>query len=89
MTGVAIDILSPGFHIWNPTHLDRIWQNGTYVSEHGTDKYVHVYASSWIHARVCTWYVHVHDVMHLYVLCTYTVMHLYFCMYTVHTSSCM
>ncbi len=25
--------------IWNPTHLDRIGQNGTYVSEHGTDMF--------------------------------------------------
>ena len=60
--------------IWNPTHLDRIWENGTYVSEHGTDMYVHVYASSCNHERVCTWYVHVRDVMHLYVSCTYTFM---------------
>ncbi len=29
--------------IWNPDHLDRIGQTCTYVSEHGTDMYVHVY----------------------------------------------
>jgi hypothetical protein len=28
---------------WNPDHLDRNWQIGTYVSEHGTDMYVHVH----------------------------------------------
>ena len=78
-----------GLNLNDPTraHLDRIWQNGTYVSEHGTDMYVHLYASSWIHERVCTWYVHAHDVMHLYVLCLYTFMHLYVCMYMVHTRS--
>jgi hypothetical protein len=26
--------------IWNPTHLDRIGQNNTYVSEHGTDMFI-------------------------------------------------
>jgi hypothetical protein len=28
--------------IWNPDHLDKTGQNGTYVSEHATDMYVHV-----------------------------------------------
>jgi hypothetical protein len=29
--------------IWNPDHLDKNWQIGTYVSVHCTDMYVHVY----------------------------------------------
>jgi hypothetical protein len=33
---------SAGAVIWNPDHLDKNWQNSTYVSEHGTDMYVHV-----------------------------------------------
>jgi hypothetical protein len=41
-------------HIWNPTHLDRIWQNCTYVSEPCTYMSVHVHTSSWIHEHVCT-----------------------------------
>ena len=28
--------------IWNPDHLDKNGQNGTYVSEHATNMYVHV-----------------------------------------------
>ena len=32
--------------IWNPDHLDRIGQTCTYVSEHGTDMYVHVHTCS-------------------------------------------
>ncbi len=40
--------------IWNPTHLDRIRQNGTYVSEPCTYMSVQVHTSSWIHEHVCT-----------------------------------
>ena len=40
--------------IWNPDHLDRIGQTCTYVSEHGTDMYVHVHTCSWKHKRVRT-----------------------------------
>ncbi len=51
--------------IWNPTHLDRIWQNGTYVVQTRTRTsdimmYVHVYVTgshghgSQIHERVCS-----------------------------------
>ena len=50
-------------HIWNPTHLDRIGQNGTYVSEHGTDMYIDVHELTYRHEHVCTWYVHVHIFM--------------------------
>ncbi len=32
--------------IWNPIHLDENGQNGTDISEHGTDMSVHVYACS-------------------------------------------
>jgi hypothetical protein len=35
---------APG--IWNPIHMDENGQNGTYMSEHGTDMSVHVYACS-------------------------------------------
>jgi hypothetical protein len=49
--------------IWNPDHLDKNWQNGTYVSEHGTDMYIDVHAFTYRHAHVCTWYVHVHKYM--------------------------
>jgi hypothetical protein len=49
--------------IWNPDHLDKNWQNGTYVSEHGTDMYIDVHAFTYRHEHVCTWYVHVHKYM--------------------------
>ncbi len=71
--------------IWNPTHLDRIWQNGTYVSEPCTYMSVHVHTSSWIHEHVCTWYIHVHVPTHLYVHSTYTCMKLYIGTYMVYT----
>jgi hypothetical protein len=82
-----VRVYQPECH-WNPTHLDRIWQNGVYVSEHSTDMYVHVYTSSWIHERhcVCTWYIHVHELIHFYVYGTYLYMNKYVCMYMVHTS---
>jgi hypothetical protein len=37
--------------IWNPDHLrlDKNWQIGTYVSEHGTDLYIHVYVFTYSH----------------------------------------
>jgi hypothetical protein len=38
---LPVPLANPLF-IWNPDHLDKNWQNGTYVSEHGTDMYVHV-----------------------------------------------
>ncbi len=71
--------------IWNPTHLDRIWQTGTYVSEPCTDMYVHIYTSSWFHEHVWTLNIHVHPLTHLYVHSTYTCMNWYICMYIVHT----
>jgi hypothetical protein len=40
--------------IWNPTTLDRIWQNGIYVSEHCTDMYIHVHESMYTYVHVCT-----------------------------------
>jgi hypothetical protein len=40
--------------IWNPTTLDRIWQNGIYVSERGKDMYVHVHALIYTYVHVCT-----------------------------------
>ncbi len=40
--------------IWNPIHMDENGQNGTYMSEHGTDMSVHVYACSYNHERVQT-----------------------------------
>ncbi len=49
--------------IWNPDHLDKNWQNGTYVSEHDTDMYINVHAFTYRHEHVCTWYVHVHIYM--------------------------
>ncbi len=34
--------LTRKLNIWNPDHLNRIWQNGTYLSDHNIDMYVHV-----------------------------------------------
>ncbi len=55
--------------IWNPYHLDRIGQNGTYLSEHGTDvfilstyKYIHSWISMYLCMNIykCVFYAH-HD----------------------------
>jgi hypothetical protein len=70
------------YTIWNPDHLDKNWQNSTYVSEHGTDMYVDVYEVTYKHKHVCTWYVHVHKYIYI---CTYMFMNVYLCMYIVHT----
>jgi hypothetical protein len=40
------DLLKSVPVIWNPDHLDKNWQNSTYVSEHDTDIYVHVHTVS-------------------------------------------
>ncbi len=42
-TGTIIRYHCTYYCIWNPDHLDRIGQTCTYVSEHGTDMYVHVH----------------------------------------------
>ncbi len=47
------------FNIWNPDHLDKNGQNGTYVAEHGTDMFVHVHKVTYNSEHVCTCYVHV------------------------------
>ncbi len=41
-------------NIWNPPHLDRIMENSMYVSEHGTDMYIHVYEIMNVYVHVCT-----------------------------------
>ncbi len=81
--------------IWNPDHLDKNWQIGTYVSVHCTDMYVHVYEVTYRHEHVCTcykhvhiytdMYIHVHVYLLMYVHGTYMYMILYLCMYIVHT----
>ncbi len=53
--------------IWIPDHLDRNWQIGTYVSEHGTDMYVHVHEFTYSCEHVCTWYIHVHEYTYMYI----------------------
>ena len=54
-------------YIWNADHLDRNWQIGTYVSEHGTDMYVHVHEFTYSCEHVCTWYIHVHEYTYMYI----------------------
>jgi hypothetical protein len=52
-------------------------------------RHVHVYTSLWIHERVCTCYVHVHDVMHLNVHSTYTFMNnIFLCTWYIHVHEC-
>ena len=43
---------------WNPYHLDRIWQIGTYVSEEGTYmfKHFHVVMNVYVHGM----YMYIH-----------------------------
>ncbi len=83
-------ILKP-FDIWNPDTLDKILQNGTYVSEHDTDMYVHV--NRWmcmyiwrtctcIYVSVCSMSLHVHEIIYMYVNGTYTFMK---CIYMIHS----
>ncbi len=71
------------------------WQIGTYVSEHGTDMYVHVHEFTYSCEHVCTWYIHVHQYTYMYihvheflymhVHSAYMFMNSYSCMYIVHT----
>ncbi len=85
--------------IWNPDHMDKNWQNCTYVSEHGADIYVHVQTVSWNLKHVCTCMYMDINMYKLYVVCTYmymisfscTCMFMisYICMYMVNTRSCM
>ncbi len=79
--------------IWNPDHLARIGQNGTYTSAHGT--YMFILCTSKLCRRVCTMYihivtfmnvyVHVHECIKMYVLCTYMVLNVYISMYIVQS----
>jgi hypothetical protein len=50
--------------IWNPTHLDRIWQNGLYVSEHATTVQTCLYMYIQVHEFINV-YVHV---MYMYMM---------------------
>ncbi len=56
-------------YIWNPDHMDKNWQTGTYVSEHGTYMYLHVYVHKFTYnyEHVCTWYIHVHIYKYIYI----------------------
>jgi hypothetical protein len=90
--GSASESASGPIRVWNPAaslsdsdHMDIIGQNCTYVSEHGTDMYIHVYnletctvtTSSPGDARAAgvTCYVHCgmyrdyRDIVHLYMVC--------------------
>ncbi len=53
--------------IWNPDHLDKNWQIGTYVSVQCTDMYVNVYEVTYRHEHVCTCYKHVHIYTDMYI----------------------
>ncbi len=53
-THVWLETFLNKLNIWNPDHLDRIGQNGTFVSEHGTDMYVHVQTVSDMYVHVQT-----------------------------------
>jgi hypothetical protein len=75
-----------GLSIWNPTHLDKILQNGMYVSEHDTDMYVHVhdFMNVHVHLCACTWIITNLCQCNMYI----HFMNPYICFYMLHTHSC-
>ena len=90
--------------IWNPDHLDKNGQNGTYVAEHGTDMSVHIYMFHtfmymYIHCMymhinmnrlyvASAMYIHVHEFIYLYVHCTYKLIYVNISSDTAHTRLC-
>ena len=94
-TAESLDRVTVYTCIWNPDHMDKNLQIGTYGSVHGTDMYVHVHVIMYKYKHVCTYYVHVHKYTYMYIHVhefrlmyvhgTYMYMRLYLCMYMLQT----
>jgi hypothetical protein len=50
-------------YIWNPTHLDRIWQKCTYVSEHGMYMFISVHQLMNVHVHGTDMYMNLFNCM--------------------------